>query len=116
MSREQPVVQLVTSPWPLLGPIVVVNVTPTLMDACNVFDLIYVMTQAGRANATRTDSNARQSKSSGSCGALPGDRDARCIDRDVHAGGEVHQRRIDSRQETGRGYEIIFEVQELRGV
>jgi ABC-type sugar transport system permease subunit len=37
---------------PLLRPIVVVNVTLALMGAFNVFDLIYVMTQGGPANAT----------------------------------------------------------------
>lgn len=37
---------------PLLRPIVVVNVTLSLMGAFNVFDLIYVMTQGGPANAT----------------------------------------------------------------
>jgi ABC-type sugar transport system permease subunit len=37
---------------PLLRPIVVVNVTLSLMGAFNVFDLIYVMTQGGPVNAT----------------------------------------------------------------
>ncbi|HEV8635297.1 MAG TPA: sugar ABC transporter permease [Chloroflexota bacterium] len=37
---------------PLIRPIMVVNVTLALMGAFNVFDLIYVMTQGGPANAT----------------------------------------------------------------
>lgn len=37
---------------PLIRPIMVVNVTLSLMGAFNVFDLIYVMTQGGPANAT----------------------------------------------------------------
>jgi ABC-type sugar transport system permease subunit len=37
---------------PLLRPIMVINVTLSLMGAFNVFDLIYVMTQGGPANAT----------------------------------------------------------------
>lgn len=37
---------------PLLRPIVVINITLALMGAFNVFDLIYVMTQGGPANAT----------------------------------------------------------------
>lgn len=37
---------------PLLRPIIVVNVTLSLMGAFNVFDLVYVMTQGGPFNAT----------------------------------------------------------------
>jgi ABC-type sugar transport system permease subunit len=37
---------------PLLRPIVVINVTLSLMGGFNVFDLVYVMTQGGPANAT----------------------------------------------------------------
>lgn len=37
---------------PLLRPIIVINISLSLMGAFNVFDLIYVMTQGGPANAT----------------------------------------------------------------
>ena len=37
---------------PLLGPVTVVNVTLSLMGALNVFDIPYVMTEGGPANAT----------------------------------------------------------------
>lgn len=44
--------QFVRITVPLLRPIMVVNVTLSLMGAFNVFDLVYVMTQGGPANAT----------------------------------------------------------------
>ncbi|MEN9937611.1 MAG: hypothetical protein RLZZ387_4190 [Chloroflexota bacterium] len=37
---------------PLLGPVMVVNVTLSLMGALNVFDIPYVMTEGGPANST----------------------------------------------------------------
>jgi ABC-type sugar transport system permease subunit len=37
---------------PLLGPVTIVNITLSLMGALNVFDIPYVMTEGGPANAT----------------------------------------------------------------